>query len=131
MRALSGLPVRRSLEACSPAERSASREYIWIIQDSGARLRALFTPCAFNFFGENLHACFNLLRVRHIVHAHALMRVRPRLIQAREEVVARHHQDAALFQALVQQLGRNRQILKPQLEENRPFRLMNQAAIFR
>ena len=26
------LPVRRTLEACSPAERSASREYIWIIQ---------------------------------------------------------------------------------------------------
>ncbi len=47
------------------------------------------------------------------VHAHTLMRMRPRFIQPWEEVVPRHHQHAACFQALVELLGRNGQILKP------------------
>ena len=95
------------------------------------RLCFLFAPGKFNLFGEDFHSGFDFLRVRYIVHAHTLVGVRPRFIQTREEVIPRHHQHAALFQPLIQQLGGDRQILKPQPEEDCPLRFVNKAALLR
>ncbi|CAK5455903.1 hypothetical protein ECO1752_00800 [Escherichia coli] len=72
-----------------------------------------FSPGSFYLFRQNLHTRLNFLRLWYVVHAHTLMRMRSRFIQSREEVVPRHHQHAACFQALVELLGRNGQILKP------------------
>lgn len=94
-------------------------------------LLAAFVPRFFNFFGENFDARFDFFRIGHVVHAHALVRVRPWLIQTREEVIARHHQHATLFQSLIEQFCSDRQILKPQPQENRSFRFVDQAAFFR
>lgn len=71
-----------------------------------------FSPGAFNLFRQNLHTRLNFLRLWYVVHTHTLMRMRHGL-SSPEEVVPRHHQHAACFQALVELLGRNGQILKP------------------
>ena len=77
------------------------------------------------------YAFLNRRVIRHVIHTHALMGMRPALRRAGEEEVARHHQHAALFQSLIEQFGRDRQILKPEPEENSAFRFVDQAALFR
>ncbi|MMZ68814.1 hypothetical protein D1872_315520 [compost metagenome] len=51
----------------------------------------LFAPGDFNFFGKNFNTGLDLVWVRNVIHAHALVSVRPWLIQPREKVIAGHH----------------------------------------
>ena len=62
-----------------------------------------------------------------VVDAQTLVLVLPRLIETREEVLARHHHNAAVFQTTVQLGTGNRNAVSPEPEEKRPFRLVHAA----
>ncbi|MNE78696.1 hypothetical protein D3C80_1751260 [compost metagenome] len=102
----------------------------WLIFNQSSKAGSLILVRAFDLFRQDRHATLNLLRIRYVVHPHALMGMRPFMLQPREEIVAGYHQHATFFQALVQQFSGNRQILEPQPEENCPFRFMDQAAFW-
>ncbi|CSC22353.1 Uncharacterised protein [Vibrio cholerae] len=63
--------------------------------------------------------------VLHIVHTQALMSVWPFLRLADKEIFARYNQYPTRFQTLVKLHCGDRQFIKPQPEEDRPFGFMD------
>src|SRR5690606_21592887 len=74
--------------------------------------------------GEERKASRDRLVVLRVRDPHALVLVRPRLVEAGEEIVAREHEDAAFLEPPIELRARDRQPGQPQPHEERAFELV-------